>query len=168
MSPSTVTNPSSAALSGETQLSLPIRSAHHERDHSSAQPANPTRQRQNDIEDSNFEHIKLTLWNLPELNLITHDNRAQVRCITLSLQLEGDSGHLWESPTNRRSPCTTDNCVVIVAMHDLFWILSSWEPQGQLNLEIEIYSPSQKSLVTNQQNNGGRYPQVKEETTNHG
>ncbi|KAI0898715.1 hypothetical protein F4806DRAFT_455416, partial [Annulohypoxylon nitens] len=31
-------------------------------------------------------------------------------------------------------------------MHDLFWILSSWEPQGQLNLEIEIYSPNQKSV----------------------
>ncbi|KAI0855254.1 hypothetical protein F4860DRAFT_520058 [Xylaria cubensis] len=31
-------------------------------------------------------------------------------------------------------------------MHDLFWMLCSWEPQGQLNLEIEIYSPSRKSL----------------------
>ena len=31
-------------------------------------------------------------------------------------------------------------------MHDLFWMLSSWEPQGQLNLEIEIHSPSRKSL----------------------
>ncbi|KAI8946404.1 hypothetical protein F4801DRAFT_593395 [Xylaria longipes] len=145
MSRSTATNPSEAALSRETQLSLPIRSTHHGR--SSAQPATLTRQRQNDIEHSNFEHIKLTLWNLPEFNLMTHNNRAQVRCISLSLQLEGDSGHLWEaSPCNKRSPRTTDNCIVTTAMHDLFWMLSSWEPQGQLNLEIEIYSPSRKSL----------------------
>ncbi|KAI3317002.1 hypothetical protein HD806DRAFT_541612 [Xylariaceae sp. AK1471] len=127
MSRSTATNPSDAALSRETQLSLPIRSTNHGR--SSAQPATLTRQRQNDIEHSNFEHIKFTLWNLPELNLITHDNRAQEA-----------------SPSNKRSPRTTDNCIVTTAMHDLFWMLSSWEPQGQLNLEIEIYSPSRKSL----------------------
>ncbi|GAW17560.1 hypothetical protein ANO14919_070180 [Xylariales sp. No.14919] len=144
MSRSTATNPSEAALARETQLSLPIRSTHHSP--SSAQSATLTRQRQNDIEHSNFEHIKLTLWNLPEFSLMTCDNRAQVRCISLSLQLEGDSGHLWEdSPYNKRSPRTTDNCVVTTAMHDLFWMLSSWEPQGPLNLEIEIYSPSRKS-----------------------
>ncbi|KAI1161980.1 hypothetical protein F5B18DRAFT_674000 [Nemania serpens] len=144
MSQSTATNSSEAALSRETQLSLPIRSAHH--GHSSTQPATLTRQRQNDIKHSNFEPIKLTLWNLPEFNLMTHDNRAQVRCISLSLQLEGDSGHLWEASPNRRSPRTADNCIVITAIHDLFWMLSSWEPQRQLNLEIEIYSPSRKSL----------------------
>ncbi|KAI4858652.1 hypothetical protein F4820DRAFT_468020 [Hypoxylon rubiginosum] len=78
---------------------------------------------------------------------MTHDNRAQVRCISLSLQLEGDSGHLWEaSLDNKRSPRTTDNYIVATAMHDLFWMLSSWEPQGQLNLDIEIYSPSRKPL----------------------
>ncbi|KAI1147646.1 hypothetical protein F4825DRAFT_134822 [Nemania diffusa] len=78
---------------------------------------------------------------------MTQDNRAQVRCISLLLQLEGDSGHLWEaSPDNERSPRITDNCIVTTAMHDLFWMLGSWEPQGQLNLEIEIYPPSRKSL----------------------
>ncbi|GAP83313.1 hypothetical protein SAMD00023353_0403430 [Rosellinia necatrix] len=35
---------------------------------------------------------------------------------------------------------------VTTAMHDLFWMLSSWEPQGQPNLESEIYSLSRKSL----------------------
>ncbi|KAI1458447.1 hypothetical protein F4805DRAFT_424584 [Annulohypoxylon moriforme] len=131
MSRSTATNPSGAVLSTET----------------SAQPAALTRQRQNDIEHSNFQHIQLTLWNLPEFHLMTHDNRAQVRCISLSLQLEGDSHHLWEaSPHNKRSPRITDNCIVTTAMHDLFWMLSSWEPQGQLNLEIEIYSSSRKPL----------------------
>ncbi|KAI1077921.1 hypothetical protein F5B20DRAFT_247564 [Whalleya microplaca] len=140
MSRSTATNPSEAAVSKETELSLPIRSTHHGR--SSAQPATLTCQRQNDTEHSNYEHIKLTLWNLPELNLITQDNRAQVKCISLSLQLEGGSGHLWEaSPHNKQPPRTTDNCIIITAMHDLFWILSLWEPQGQLNLEIEISSP---------------------------
>ncbi|KAJ2979932.1 hypothetical protein NUW58_g7077 [Xylaria curta] len=145
MSRSTATNPSEAALSKETQLYLPIRSTYHGR--SSAQPATLTRQQQNEIEHSNFEHIKLTLWNLPEFHLMTYDNRAQVRCISLSLQLEGDSGHLWEnSPYNKRSPRTTDNCIVTTAIHDLFWMLRSWEPQGQLNLEIEIHSASRKSL----------------------
>ncbi|KAI0545598.1 hypothetical protein F4679DRAFT_588341 [Xylaria curta] len=126
------------------ELSLPIRSTHHSC--SSAQLATLTRQRQNDIEHSNFEHVKLTLWNLPELELMTHDNRAQVRYISLSLQLEGDSGQLWEDPSdNKRSPRRTDDCIITTAMCDLLWILSSWELQGQLNLEIEIYSPSRKS-----------------------
>ncbi|KAJ3571877.1 hypothetical protein NPX13_g5231 [Xylaria arbuscula] len=40
---------------------------------------------QNDIEHSNFEHIKLTLWNLPEFNVMTHGNRAQER---LNLEIE--------------------------------------------------------------------------------
>ncbi|TRX97220.1 hypothetical protein FHL15_002014 [Xylaria flabelliformis] len=127
MSRSTATNPSEAALFRETQLSLPVRSTNQGR--SSAQPATLTRQRQNDIEHSNFEHINLTLWNLPKFNLMTHDNRAQVRCISLSLQLEGDSGHLWEaSPYNKQSPRTTDNSIVTTVMHDLFWMLRVWEP----------------------------------------
>ncbi|KAI6089623.1 hypothetical protein F4821DRAFT_230558 [Hypoxylon rubiginosum] len=133
MSQSTVTNPSEAALPKGTQLSVPITQL------------GP--QRENDIEHSNFEHIKLTLWNLPEFHLMTHDNRAHVRCISLSLQLEGDSGNLWEvPPSKKRSARKTDNCIIITAIHDLFWMLSSWEPQEQLNLEIEIYSSSRKSL----------------------
>ncbi|KAI0885497.1 uncharacterized protein GGS22DRAFT_199794 [Annulohypoxylon maeteangense] len=143
MSRSTAINLSEEALSRETQLSLPIRSIQHS--HSSAQTATLIHQRQNNLEHSNFEHIKLTLWNLPELSLVTHGNRAQVRCISLSLQLEGDSGRLWEVPPhNKRSPRTADNSVITTAMHDLFWILSSWGSQRQLNLEIEIYSPSRK------------------------
>ncbi|KAI0383210.1 hypothetical protein F5Y04DRAFT_278915 [Hypomontagnella monticulosa] len=141
MSRSTATNPSEAALSRETQVSLPIRLAHHSR--SSARPVTLTRQQQNDIEHSNFEHIKLTLWTLPEFHLITRDNRAQVKCISLSLQLEG---HPWEDPSYNKRIRTTDNCIIITAMHDLFWMLSLWEPQGQLHLEIEIYSPKRKSL----------------------
>ncbi|KAI8633309.1 hypothetical protein F5Y19DRAFT_490493 [Xylariaceae sp. FL1651] len=121
-----------SAVSEVTQLSLQIHSTHHGR--SSSQPATLTCQRQNHIEHSNFEHINLTLWNLPEFSLMTRDNRAQVKCISLSLQLEGDSGHLWEtSSDNKRSPRTTDNCTLM-------------GPQGQLNLEIEIYSPSRKSV----------------------
>ncbi|KAI0444325.1 hypothetical protein F4803DRAFT_573308 [Xylaria telfairii] len=138
MSRSTATNPSEAALSRGTQ-----------RNHggSSAQPATLTRQRQDNIDHSNFEHIKLTLWNLPEFHIMTHEHRAQVRCISLSLQLEGNSGYLFEaSRYNKRSPRTTDNCTITTAMHDLFWMLRSWEPQGQLNLEIEIYSPRLESL----------------------
>ncbi|KAJ3563677.1 hypothetical protein NPX13_g8115 [Xylaria arbuscula] len=92
------------------------------------------------IEHSNFEHIKLTLWNLPELNLITNDNRAQVRCISLSLQLEG------ASPFDKEYARTADDCIITKGIHDLFWMLSSWVPQGQLNLEIYIHSPNQESL----------------------
>ncbi|KAI1110684.1 hypothetical protein F5Y14DRAFT_427987 [Nemania sp. NC0429] len=77
---------------------------------------------------------------------MTQDNRDQVRCISLSLQLEGDYGRRWEVPPHWRSPRTTEDCILFTAMHDLFWMLSSWEPQGQLNLEIEIYSPGRESL----------------------
>lgn len=71
MSPSNATNAPDAALPIETQLSLPVRLAQYGR--SSAQPATSTHQQQNNMRHSNNEHIKLTLWNLPEFHLMTHD-----------------------------------------------------------------------------------------------
>ncbi|KAI1316549.1 hypothetical protein F5Y16DRAFT_393121 [Xylariaceae sp. FL0255] len=128
MSRSTANDACGEVLSGESgRLSAPKES----------------NQQQNVIaERSDLEHINLTFWNMPKFGLMTHNNRAQVKCISLSLELEGDAGHLWQTPLNRRSPRTTDNTIFTTAMHDLFGMLSSWQPQGPLNLEIKISSPN--------------------------
>ncbi|KAI1326341.1 hypothetical protein F5Y16DRAFT_410886 [Xylariaceae sp. FL0255] len=133
-----------AALTGDTQNSI-LKDLIDD-GHPSAQLATVSRQWQKTIECHNFEHIQLTLWRMPEFGLMTERNRALIKCISLSLELEGDGGNLWEaSLENPRVSRTTDNCTVIKALHDLFWMLSTWKPQGQLQLEISIYFPSRNA-----------------------
>lgn len=99
------------------------------------------------IERHNSERINLTLWSIPNLGLIPRRNRALVKYIWLSLELDeydcsvcGDSGvnpnpDHWDNKT-------TNNCIIITAIHDLLFILSTWGPQGELKLDISIHSPS--------------------------
>lgn len=148
MSSTTVNNTSWAALPGEIQLwilKLLLSDGC-----SLAQLATVSRQWQTVIERHNFQRINLTLWRIPNLGPMTHRNRALVKYIWLSLELDeydhsGENhniNHLLDNGIDDRFGVTTDDCIVTTAIHDLFFSLSTWEPQGDLKLDISIHSPS--------------------------
>ncbi|KAI1266830.1 hypothetical protein F5Y18DRAFT_380535 [Xylariaceae sp. FL1019] len=76
---------------------------------------------------------------MPQLGLIGEREQAPVQYLSLSLKVEGGAGHLWQAQTERGFR-KAEGSTIIKALHELFWILGSWKPQGQLKLEIEVYS----------------------------
>ncbi|KAI1763905.1 hypothetical protein GGR53DRAFT_520690 [Hypoxylon sp. FL1150] len=130
----------------EIQLSI-LERLIHDNGHSLAQLATVTRQWQYVIERHNFERIKLTLWRMPEFNSMTRRNRALVKSIWVSLELEKYDCPMCDGRLRdpRRCNHTAGSCTIIKAMHDLFWNLSAWDssqPEKRLALDISIYSPS--------------------------
>ncbi|RYP56020.1 hypothetical protein DL769_009992 [Monosporascus sp. CRB-8-3] len=146
MSSTTVKSASWATLPGEIQLRI-LKFLLSD-GCSLAQLATVSSQWQTVIERHNFERINLTLWRIPDLGPMTRRNRALVKYIWLSLELdEYDCSKCGARGVNHNvdhwlGNNTTDNCIIITAMHDLFLTLSAWEPQGDLKLDISIHSPS--------------------------
>ncbi|RYP90017.1 hypothetical protein DL770_003862 [Monosporascus sp. CRB-9-2] len=146
MPSTTVKSASWAALPGEFQLRV-LKFLLSD-GCSLAQLATVSSQWQTVIERHNFERINLTLWRIPDLGPMTRRNRALVKYIWLSLELdEYDCSKCGARGVNHNVdhwPCNnmTDKCIIITAMHDLFLTLSAWEPQGDLKLDISIHSPS--------------------------
>jgi hypothetical protein len=141
MSSTTVKSASWAALAKEIQL-LILKFVLSD-GCSLAQLATVSSQWQTVIERHNFERINLTLWRIPDLGPITHRNRALVKDIWLSLELdEYDCSKCGVPGMNHDRPSTTNNCIIVTAMHDLLLTLSAWEPRGDLKLDISIHSPS--------------------------
>ncbi|KAI6083964.1 hypothetical protein F4821DRAFT_280477 [Hypoxylon rubiginosum] len=136
-----------AALSTEIQL-LILGELVCDNDCRLARLATVSRQWQYVIERHNFERIKLTIWRMPEFGPMTCRNRALIKSIWLSLELEEYECSICEGRAvdgnGRWSRDGSDWCIIINAMRDLFWILSAWEtqPQKRLTLDISIYSPS--------------------------
>ncbi|RYP24778.1 hypothetical protein DL765_000324 [Monosporascus sp. GIB2] len=144
MSSTTVKSASWVALSGEIQLQI-LKFLLSD-GCSLAQLATVSSQWQTVIERHNFERINLTLWRIPDLGPMTRRNRALVKCIWLSLELDeydcSRCGALNHNADHWPDYGTTDKCIIITAIHDLFLTLSAWEPQGDLKLDISIHSPS--------------------------
>lgn len=101
--------------------------------------ATVSREWQTIIEKHNFARIKVTLSRLPKFGSMVHRNRALVRYIWFHMEF-GEYGCMdCESIDNVRGRGTTVcNCV----FHDLFSVLSTWEPHGTLVLDIGFHSPS--------------------------
>lgn len=108
-----------------------------------------------EIEKHNFAQIKVTGPRLREFDSMTHRNRALVRYIWFCVELEeydciGCGGSLglasasdWQQHVDRLPTMSDpDNWPITKAFHDLFSILSTWESNGDLMLDISIYSPS--------------------------
>lgn len=106
-----------------------------------------------EVEKRNFAHIKVTRSRLMEVDSMTRRNRALVRYIWFCVELEKydciDCGGSFALATDldwqqHRHPFMSDpdNWPVTKAFHDLFSILSTWESNGDLTLDISIYSPS--------------------------
>lgn len=105
--------------------------------------ATVSREWQTTIERHNFARITLTPSRLPSFGLMTNRNRALVRYIWVCLELKKYSRPYFNP---QRDPVwrdrMIDSLIFTTALDDLLSALSAWEPQGDLVLDISIYSPS--------------------------
>lgn len=105
--------------------------------------ATVSREWQETIERHNFARIRLTPSRLPFFGSMTHRNRALVRHIWLCLEAVK-----YDCPfTNPQGIILwgneyMDTIVMFTALVDLFSALSTWEPQGDLVLDLGYHSPS--------------------------
>lgn len=105
---------------------------------------------QAEIERHNFARIKLTQSRLVDFSPMVHRNRALVRYIWFCSELD-DYDCTKCAPTGRLTDdemveiyaiIDTNHCPITTAFENLFSILSTWDPKGDLTLDISIYSHS--------------------------
>ncbi|KAJ5297432.1 hypothetical protein N7508_007681 [Penicillium antarcticum] len=102
-----------------------------------------SREWQMTIELHNFAHINLTLSRLADFGPMIHRNRALVRYIWLCLELqEYDCTQCSPHGLEMMGISSTDNTLITTAFQDLFSMLSTWEPNSNLLLDISVHSPS--------------------------
>ncbi|KAI3330381.1 hypothetical protein F4824DRAFT_492287 [Ustulina deusta] len=114
--------------------------------------ATVSREWQTELERYNFARIKLTPSRLVDFSSMIHRNRALVRYIWFCLELDDydctkcapargmfTDEEEWEEAF---AISDTNNCPITTAFQNLFSILSTWDPNGDLILDISIYSPS--------------------------
>lgn len=105
--------------------------------------ATVSREWQTTIERHNFARIRLTPSRLRRFGSMTHRNRALVRYIWVCLELEKyDCPYFDSHGAVMWGDRSMDNFTIATALRDLFSALSAWEPQGDLLLDISLYSPS--------------------------
>jgi hypothetical protein len=113
--------------------------------------ATVSRDWQADIERYTFAQIKVTPSRLADFDSMTRRNRALVGCIWFCLELDHydcsacapTMGILTLGEyTNAMSIRSIGKYPITKAFQDLFAVLSTWEPNGDLKLDISIYSPS--------------------------
>ncbi|KAF6823742.1 hypothetical protein CMUS01_10568 [Colletotrichum musicola] len=93
-----------------------------------ARLATVCREWQTELERHNFARIRLTPSRLFDFNEMTESNRALVRYIWCCLELAAYD-------------CITPMTPIIISFQTLFSALSTWDPHGDLVLDISVYSP---------------------------
>jgi hypothetical protein len=94
------------------------------------------------IEPHNFARISLTLSRLADFRSMIHRNRALVRYKWLCVELqEYHCPQLVPSREKTEERSNTENTRVMTAFQDLFSTLSTWEPKGDLMLDISVQFP---------------------------
>jgi len=115
-----------------------------------------SREWQTELERHIFARIRLTPSRLADFSSMVHRNRALVGYIWFCLELD-DYDFTFCAPTYQmvRNGRLTDEeweeafavidtvqCPITTAFQNLFSILSTWDVNGRLILDISIYSPS--------------------------
>ncbi|KAM0521327.1 hypothetical protein ACHAPE_002807 [Trichoderma viride] len=103
---------------------------------------------QAEIERHNFARIKLTPSRLADFGFMVHRNRALVQYIWLYLELEeydctkcAPAGRLTEDEMVEMYAINdTTHGPITAAFENLFAVLSTWDPNGNLTLDISVYS----------------------------
>jgi hypothetical protein len=110
-----------------------------------ARLATVSREWQTELERYNFARIKLTPSRLVNLSSMIHRNRALVGYIWFCLELDNYDCTKC-APTGEYeeafSLSDTAHCPITTAFQNLFSTLSTWDLNGDLILDISIYSPS--------------------------
>ncbi|GAD99322.1 hypothetical protein BC1G_12187 [Paecilomyces variotii No. 5] len=96
------------------------------------------------IELHNFARIKLTSSRLADFGSMIHRNRALVRYIWLCLEpQEYDCTQFAPEYRDILDFSYTDNIMINAAFQDLFSTLGTWEPNGDLLLDISVHPHSE-------------------------
>ena len=113
--------------------------------------ATVSREWQTELERHNFARIKLTPSRLVDFSSMIYRNRNLVGYIWFCLELDNydctkcapESIMLTQDELVEAFTITdTDNCPITTAFQNLFSILSTWDLNGDLTLDISIYSSS--------------------------
>ena len=111
--------------------------------HSVADYATVSREWQLVIERYNFSCIKVTPSRLAQFESMTRRNRSLVHFIWLCVELEDyDCTRCQRSEQELIRMSKVDDVTITHALSQLFLALSTWEPNGSLVLDLDVYSPS--------------------------
>lgn len=104
------------------------------------------------LERHNFARIKLTPSRLADFRSMVHRNRTLVGYIWFCLELDDYDctkcapGHETPLDLDEMAEAVgivdTDKCPITASFQTLFSTLSTWDPKGDLILDISIHSPS--------------------------
>ncbi|KAI1769887.1 hypothetical protein F4818DRAFT_307782 [Hypoxylon cercidicola] len=115
------------------------------------------------IEPHNFGRIHLTPSRLADVDTILRRNRALVGYIWFCIELENyDCTTCAPAVVGDWGLGETNNTIIMTALEGLFSTLSTWPPNGDLLLDISVYSPSDsihwfKYLTCSPDNPSGKY-----------
>ncbi|KAI0133733.1 hypothetical protein BJ170DRAFT_699613 [Xylariales sp. AK1849] len=113
--------------------------------------ATVSREWQTQLERYTFARIRLTPSRLVDFSSMIHRNRGLVGYIWFCLELDdynctkcapARGTHTDVEWEQEFSISDTDKCPITTAFENLFSILSTWDTNGNLILDISIYSPS--------------------------
>ncbi|KAH8131336.1 hypothetical protein LI328DRAFT_158837 [Trichoderma asperelloides] len=97
---------------------------------------------QGKIEQHTFARIRLTESGLAEFDAMTSRNRSLVRYLWLCLELERYDCTTCAHEAEVLTTSPREYTLIMTAIHNLFSVLSTWEPSSNLSLDITVYSPS--------------------------
>lgn len=108
-----------------------------------AGPAAVSREWQTVIKYHNFARIHLAPPRLADFGSMIHRNRAVVRYVWLRLELD-KYDCAWCAPEEMGmwGLSNKNNTLIVEVLQHVFSTLSSWEPNGDLLLDINVHSPS--------------------------
>ncbi|ETS05678.1 hypothetical protein M419DRAFT_5995 [Trichoderma reesei RUT C-30] len=112
--------------------------------------ATVSREWQAEVERYNFGRLRLTPARIVDFGSMAYRSRALVNHIWFCLELEDygcskcapPSGRTVEDWSHAYAVTDTSHCPITSAFEHLFSALSTWEPNGDLTLDISVYSPS--------------------------
>ena len=95
------------------------------------------------IERHNFSWVKLTPSRARELVPMLRRNRHAVRYLWFCLELHPyDCSGCSPLDPSTWGMAVEDNILITTAIHELFTNLSTWQPSGDLLLDISVHAPS--------------------------
>lgn len=111
----------------------------NQKHHGWASLASVCKEWQDVLEKINFHKISLQVSCLDDFALLSPQKRKLVHHIYFRVELPR---YTYKCCSKHRSRLIDINPIVTDAISKLFSILSSWEPAGNLALELNVYSPS--------------------------
>lgn len=90
-----------------------------------------------------FSNLRIRSSRLSQFGPMTHRNRGLVKSLWLCIEVEEYNCRICAADSlNDQTASKQENMLVVSALQDFFSVLSKWQPNGDLNLDISVYSRS--------------------------